>query len=265
MDNLVTGENQDFGGAEVFALPGEIYAVYLPNASANASLATAGGNRNFQIRWFNPVNGQIEKSENRDSSGQLQLGSAPSRNNEDWVVLIDNGSAGAGAGANGGNNVNANPIADNTPVSSTVNPPAPQNSGGSLQVVGNQIVFGNDDWYQVQRADNFETQCEGRLSCTVSEGTYNVINLTTGERISDVFVQTGSIEVDQGGNENVPFRIEANRIVFSNDDWYQVQDASTFTAVCEGRDGCDLASGQYNVINLSTGQRYEGDAGVTVP
>jgi len=257
MDNLVTGENQDFGGAEVFALPGEIYAIYLPNASADASLTTAGGNRNWQIRWFNPLNGQLELTDTRNSSGLLQIGRPPSRDNEDWIVLIDNGSADSSI-------VNNVAASQNTQTDNT-SPATAQNDGGSLQVIGNQIVFANNDWYQVQRADNFQTQCEGRQSCAVAEGTYIVINLTTGERTTGVTV-TGS-----GGNplnaasQSSPFRLEGNRLVFNNGDWFQVQNASSFTSVCEGRDGCDLAPGQYNVINLSTGQRFEGDAGVSVP
>ena len=258
MDNLVSGENQDFGGAEVFALPGEIYAVYLPNASADASLATAGGNRSWQIRWFNPVNGQLEKTDFRDSAGQLQIGRAPSRNNEDWIVLIDNGTA-------GNNDVTVNQNVDNAPGNDPVSPPSPESGNGSLQVVGNQIIFANDDWYQVQRADNFEPQCEGRQSCSVSEGTYNVINLTTGERTLDVLVQSANGELASDNDVTTPFRLEGNRLVFNNGDWYQVQNASSFASVCEGRSGCDLSTGQYNIINLTTGQRYDGDAGVTIP
>ena len=263
MDNLVTGENQDFGGAEVFALPGEIYAIYLPNASADASLQTAGTNQSWQIRWFNPLNGQVEKTENRESSGQLAIGSAPSRDNEDWIVLIDNGSAAPASEA-----VNQN--TDNAVVNNPISPPLPQSNGSSVQVVGNQIIFGTNDWYQIQRSDNFETQCEGRDSCAVSAGTYNVINLTTGERIMDVTVTaSGGTDATTGDasntSESAPFQLEGNQIIFNNDDWYQVQDALTFTSVCEGRNGCELASGQYNIINLSTGQRYDGDAGVTVP
>ena len=47
-------------------------------------------------------------------------------------------------------------------------------------VTGNLIDWPDDGWYQVQRADNFSTVCEGGSFCEVTAGTYIVINHTTG-------------------------------------------------------------------------------------
>lgn len=54
------------------------------------------------------------------------------------------------------------------------------------------------------------------------------------------------------------------------DGWYQVQRASDYSDVCEGGRSCDVPPGVYNVINHTTGQRFEGievppaDVGVVV-
>ena len=93
-DNLVSNENQDFGGAEVFAAPGEIYAVYLPNASGNAQLQLPSSNTAWRLRWFNPVSGQFEREETRQDNGNgvVSLENPPSARDRDWVILVDGGS-----------------------------------------------------------------------------------------------------------------------------------------------------------------------------
>jgi len=89
-DSLVTGESQDFGGAEVFALPGQVYSIYLPSATsdANIDLSFESGVE-YQQRWFNPETGQFEgETRALNSDAQQSLGSPPSRAADDWVVLI---------------------------------------------------------------------------------------------------------------------------------------------------------------------------------
>lgn len=49
-------------------------------------------------------------------------------------------------------------------------------------VQGNIISWPADGWYQVQRADNYSSVCEGGNSCTVDAGTYIVINHDSGVR-----------------------------------------------------------------------------------
>lgn len=91
-DPSVSGESGDFGGAEVFADPGNTYAIYLPRANRSAQLDTRGngGSGPWEIRWYNPRNGQFESSETRNNSGRLDLGRAPNSADEDWVVLVRN-------------------------------------------------------------------------------------------------------------------------------------------------------------------------------
>jgi hypothetical protein len=55
-------------------------------------------------------------------------------------------------------------------------------------VSGNVISWPDDGWYQVQSADDYTSLCEGGRSCTVSDGTYIVINHTTGQRHEGVQV-----------------------------------------------------------------------------
>ena len=88
-DNLVTGESSAFGGAEVFAKAGDVYAVYLPQANQSPRINLEGASGNFSLRWFNPRNGQFEGATRTIDGGFSQaLGTPPSATNDDWVVLI---------------------------------------------------------------------------------------------------------------------------------------------------------------------------------
>ena len=68
-------------------------------------------------------------------------------------------------------------------------------------VSGNTVTWPSDGWYQVQRADTFETVCEGIESsdssvsggnCIIDSGSYIVINHTSGERFENVTATTAS-------------------------------------------------------------------------
>lgn len=88
-DSLVSGDSSAFGGAEVFALRGETYAVYLPQTNGSESINLSGTNALFRQRWFDPRTGQMfNGASNLTSSGNLSLGSPPSQMGEDWVVLL---------------------------------------------------------------------------------------------------------------------------------------------------------------------------------
>lgn len=88
-DVLVSGDSSDFGGAEVFAVTGEVYAVYLPRTNGSETLDITGTDSLYRQRWFDPRTGQMfEGRNNLTSSGQLALGSPPSSMGEDWVTLI---------------------------------------------------------------------------------------------------------------------------------------------------------------------------------
>ena len=83
-DNLLSGENSTLGGGEVFAKAGEVYAVYLPNASnSNATLDLTGDTRGrpeprmaadlFSQRWFNPPPARLSASSRASAATNRSL------------------------------------------------------------------------------------------------------------------------------------------------------------------------------------------------
>jgi len=126
-------------------------------------------------------------------------------------------------------------------------------SGGPLggpSVIGNSISWPDNGWYQVQHPTTFASLCEGGSSCMVEPGTYTVINHTTGQRYENVVV-----EREPGFGSALS--VDANTISWQDDGWYQVQDSTTFGEVCAGGSSCTVGPGTYNVINHTTGQRWE--------
>ncbi len=92
-DGLLTGESTDFGGGQVFAKPGQIYAMYLPNATSTGVLDLSSVSGSFQKRWYNPRTGSFEGVTEMVSGGDaLSLGPPPSSPSEDWVVLLESSS-----------------------------------------------------------------------------------------------------------------------------------------------------------------------------
>lgn len=51
--------------------------------------------------------------------------------------------------------------------------------------------------------------------------------------------------------------VNGTTVSWPDDGWYQVQDATTFESLCQGGSSCELAPGNYIVINHSTGERFE--------
>lgn len=89
-DALLSGESSSFGGGEVFARAGQVYAVYLPvaNPSGSLDLGEAPG-ISFTKRWFNPRANAFQGSPTTVVGGSLQpLGPPPNTPGEDWVVLL---------------------------------------------------------------------------------------------------------------------------------------------------------------------------------
>lgn len=90
-DGLLTNESSVYGGGQVFAKTGQVYAIYLPNASNGGTLNLGGTSGSFQLRWYNPRTGLFEGSSRTvTAGGNVGLGSAPSATSEDWVVLLKN-------------------------------------------------------------------------------------------------------------------------------------------------------------------------------
>ena len=84
-DELVSGK-----GGFVFAKPGEIYAVYLPEGgTATLDLAAAGGD--FTVEWYNPrKGGALATGSVRTlrGPGMQSLGEPPADISKDWAVLV---------------------------------------------------------------------------------------------------------------------------------------------------------------------------------
>lgn len=119
------------------------------------------------------------------------------------------------------------------------------------QVSGSTISWPDDGWYQVLSADDYSEICGGGSSCDVSPGRYIVINHSTGQRFENVVVREES--ASSGG-----VSVSGNTLSWPDDGWYQVQNANDYTTVCEGVRQCDVDDGVYNVINHTTGRRFDG-------
>ena len=91
-DGLLSGESGEssaYGGGQVFVKPGQVYAVYLPNASSTGTLDLSGVSGDFQKRWYNPRTGTFEGTlQTVSGGGKRSLGAPPSSASSDWVVLI---------------------------------------------------------------------------------------------------------------------------------------------------------------------------------
>lgn len=157
---------------------------------------------------------------------------------------------------------------------SAVTPDTPSTPSG-ITVNGNTILVPDDGWYQIQSALTFQSFCEGVRACEVPDGIYNVINLTTGQRTTNVAVGVGysapdpespghivmppgATDPDSDGISVSTLTIDGNTIRWPDDGWYQVQSAFDYRTVCEGGNHCDVVDGEYIAINLSAGKRYEG-------
>ena len=119
----------------------------------------------------------------------------------------------------------------------------------SPTVSGMTISWPAGDWYQVQRADNYESICNGGSSCDVPTGEYIVINHTNGERFD--------IVVGSATAPTTSIAVSGQLISWPDDGWYQVQRTDTYASVCNGGRQCSVEPGQYVVINHSTGNREE--------
>ena len=88
-DGLLSGESSDYGGGQVFAKAGQVYAVYLPNATSTGALDLSGVSGSFQKSWYNPRTGQFEGATQTVKRRRHQeSGTPPSSPSSDWVVLL---------------------------------------------------------------------------------------------------------------------------------------------------------------------------------
>jgi Ca2+-binding RTX toxin-like protein len=88
-DGLLSGESTDYSGGQVFAKAGQLYAVYLPNATSTGTLDLSSVSGSFQKRWYNPRAGSFEGgAQTISGGGKRSLGTPPSSPSDDWVVLL---------------------------------------------------------------------------------------------------------------------------------------------------------------------------------
>ncbi len=80
----------DQKGAYVLALSDRVYAIYLPD-NKEATIDLSGAQGEFQLSWFDPLNGGGLQSGSVASvrAGELvDLGKAPQEGEKDWVILL---------------------------------------------------------------------------------------------------------------------------------------------------------------------------------
>jgi ELWxxDGT repeat protein len=130
---------------------------------------------------------------------------------------------------------------------------ASSTEGSPISVIGNVISWPDDGWYQVQRSSDYATLCNGGSSCEVEPGTYKVINHTTGENFRGIEIGVPTTEIS-------PISVNGNIISWPDDGWYQVQQGSDYSTVCNGGSSCVVEPGIYKVINHTTGEQFKGIA-----
>ncbi|MEM1165756.1 MAG: DUF5060 domain-containing protein [Planctomycetota bacterium] len=88
-NGLVTGESSTFGGAEVFAKPGEVYALYWPNTTATGSIDLSAVGGTLELRWYDPRNGVFVGGPIAlTGGGVVGVPAPPSDPSEDWAAVI---------------------------------------------------------------------------------------------------------------------------------------------------------------------------------
>jgi len=127
-------------------------------------------------------------------------------------------------------------------------------------VEGNTISWPGNAWYQVENRTTGEIVCQGGSECTVSEGIYWVSWFyPEGDIASEATrVVVGNPAANNITNEDFAdyLSIEGNTITWTVGGWYQIQDANTFSDVCNGEGSCTVPSnGSYIVINHNLGLR----------
>jgi len=94
MDELLSGAPEYRGKnltvrGQVFAKPGETYALYMPIANGPAALDLSADEGRFLMRWYNPRTGRFAGEERViDAGRRVELGPPPSEASEDWAVLL---------------------------------------------------------------------------------------------------------------------------------------------------------------------------------
>jgi len=95
-------------------------------------------------------------------------------------------------------------LADETDTTAPVESPIDLPIASAPSVNGNEISFGEDGWYEVQRTEDFSAVCEGTGSCFVESGSYIVINHSSGDRWEGITVLPYGSDGTEPENERNP-------------------------------------------------------------
>jgi len=127
----------------------------------------------------------------------------------------------------------------------------------SLVISGLTISYTIPSWYQVQDANTYEEICNGQESCHVAQpGSYIVIfHSGSGPKLRTMVTLGNSSPVEPPLASTV--NVDGSTISWPDNGWYMVQRTTDYTTVCEGQRSCVVADGEYNVINLTTQERFE--------
>lgn len=89
------------------------------------------------------------------------------------------------------------------------------------------------------------------------EYTYNSITLEFGleEFAIEALAMCVSLDGEGSSSSDAPV-VNGNRIEWTGEGWWQVQNADDYTEICGGTAYCDVPAGTYIVINHTTGTRY---------
>ncbi len=86
-DALLSGESGKYGGGQVLAKKGRVYAVYLPRAEPGGELEVPAGT--YEKRWYNPRTGRFEGASVKvQGGGKVSLGRPPADPGADWALLL---------------------------------------------------------------------------------------------------------------------------------------------------------------------------------
>jgi hypothetical protein len=84
-DNLISAEK-----AYCFAMPGQIYAIYLPNGGST-KLELGKSSKTFTVKWYNPrTGGELQTGTKTEITGpgKVNIGQPPKEPDKDWAALI---------------------------------------------------------------------------------------------------------------------------------------------------------------------------------
>ncbi|MEO6434926.1 MAG: DUF5060 domain-containing protein [Tepidisphaeraceae bacterium] len=89
-DALLTGESAStaLGSGQVFSKTGDLYAIYLPRATATGTLDLTGDPGPFDLSWLDPRTGATVAGQAIAGGAPVALPAAPAQASEDWVLLL---------------------------------------------------------------------------------------------------------------------------------------------------------------------------------